>query len=135
MHYLGEIVAMSWRHGSELAAAAACGLVLAVAAFVMPSARVLFVLPPALAVVIVFAGGMAAWRLHRRQHIALATTRSLLRLNATERAELEGHLRSRYQRREARIHERNEARLERLGDEMDALRTEVVERSHRRTAM
>jgi len=132
--YLREIVEMSWRHGSELAAATASAILVALAAFVMPSARLLFVLPPAIAVVLVFAAGMAAWRLHRRQHIALATTRSLLRLNASERADLETHLRSRFQRREARIHQRNEVRLERLAGEIDALQAEILDRAQRTVA-
>ncbi len=133
MNYVREMAAMSWRHGSELAAAGACAIVLVVAAFAL-SGRALLVLPSAMAVVIAFAGGMAAWRLHRRQHIALATVRSLLDLNAADRAELESLLRNGYRRREARIHARNEVRLERLGDEMTVLRTELLERSHRRIA-
>lgn len=138
MNYFGELAAMSWRHGGELAAAIACAIALVVVAFVTLSPRpgpALFVLPSAIAAVLLFEAATAAWRLHRRQRIALATTRSLLDLNAAERTELEWHLRSRYRRREARIHERNTARLERLAGEIDALQTEILEGSHRKMAM
>jgi hypothetical protein len=137
MTYLGEMVAMSCRHGRELTATMACALAVVIITFVAipPSpARVLFVLSVA-AAVLLFEAAAAAWRLHRRQRIALATTRSLLDLNATDRAELERHLRTRYRRREARIQERNEARLVRLAGEIDALQTEVLGRSPRRVAM
>jgi hypothetical protein len=136
MTYAREMAAMSWRHSSELAAAVACGSAFAVAAFIMLSARLLVVLlPPALAAVVIVVAAMAAWRLHHRQRTALATTRTLLGLNIASHAELECHLRARYQRREARIHERNEVRMERLAGEMDALRTAVLDRSYRRVAM
>jgi len=113
MTYLGEMAAMSWRHGRELAAAAACAVTLAVVAFVTLSAHALFVLPSAIAAILLFGASAAAWRLHRRQRIALATTRTLLDLNAADRAELEHHLRAR----------------------IDALKIEAVERTHRRIAM
>jgi hypothetical protein len=135
--YLGEMAAMSWKHGWELAAAMACGAAAVTAALVTLShgpANVLFVLLSA-AAVLLFEAAAAAWRLHRRQSVALATTRSLLDLNAADREELERHLRTRYRRREARIEERNAARLERLAGEIDALQTEVLGRSHRRVAM
>jgi len=135
MTYLGEMAAMSWRHGRELAAAAACAVTLAVVAFITLSAHALFVLPSAIAAILLFGASAAAWRLHRRQQIALATTRTLLDLNAADRAELEHHLRARYRRREARIQERNADRLERLTDVIDALKIEAVGRAHRRIAM
>jgi biopolymer transport protein ExbB/TolQ len=135
MTYLGEMVAMSWRHGGELAGAAACAVTLAVVALVALSAHALYVLPSAIAAVVLFEASAAAWRLHRRQRIALATTRALLDLNGADRAELEHHLRARYRRREARIQERNADRLERLTDAMDALKAEVAGRTHRRIAM
>src|ERR1051325_1954679 len=96
-------------------------------------ANVLFVLLSAR--VLLLEAAAAAWRLHRRQGVALTITRSLLDLNAADRVELERHLRTRYRRREARIEERNAARLERLAGEIDALQTEVLGRSHRRVAM
>jgi|ERR1043166_8382238 hypothetical protein len=131
--YLGEMVAMSWRHGHELAGAAACAAALAVVALVTLSAHALLVMPSAIAAVLLFEASAAAWRLHRRQRIALATTRALLDLNAADRAELAHHLRARYRRREARIQERNADRLERLADVIVALKAEVVARTHRRS--
>ena len=98
MTYLGEMAAMSCRHGRELTATMAFALaaVLITLVTIPPSpARVLFILSVAVAVLL-FEAAAAAWRLHRRQRIALATTRSLLDLNGDSRAELEGHLRTRY---------------------------------------
>lgn len=137
MTYLREMVAMSWRHGWELMAAVACVAAVVIIALVTLSlgpANVLFVLLSAAAAAVLFEAAMAAWRLHRRQRIALVTTRSLLDLSAAGREELERHLRARYRRREARIEERNVARLERLTGELDLLQTEVIGRSHRRIA-
>ena len=110
MTYLGQIVAMSWRHGWELAAAAVCAVALAVAGFVTLPSHALFVPFFAIAAVLMFEASAAAWRLHRRQRIALATTRTLLDLNAADRAELEDHLRARYRLREARLEARNAGR-------------------------
>jgi len=138
MTYLGEMVAMSWRHGRELTVAVACVAAVAATALVTFSPRpahVLFVLLSAAAAVLLFEAPAAAWRLHRRQRVSLATTRSLLDLNAADRAELDRHLRARYRRCEARIQERNAVRLERLAGEIDALQAEVLGRSHRRVAM
>jgi hypothetical protein len=136
--YLGEMVAMSWTHGRELTAAVTCAIALPAALLFALSPRpahALFLLASAIAALLLFEAATAAWRLHRRQRIALATTRSLLDLNATGRAEAERHLHSRYRRREARIHERNAARVERLSGEIDALQTEILGRSHRRVSM
>ena len=136
MTYLHEMAAMSWKHSWELTAATACAAAAVTAALVMRShgpAIVLFVLLSA--AVLLFEAAAAAWRLHRRQGVALATTRSLLGLNAADRTDLERHLRTRYRRREARIEERNAARLERLAREIDALQAEVLGRSHRRVAL
>ncbi|HEY6140610.1 MAG TPA: hypothetical protein VI670_22880 [Thermoanaerobaculia bacterium] len=136
MTYLREMVAMSWTHGWELAAAIAGAAAAVIAALVVRShgpANALFVLLSAM--VLLLEAAAAAWRLHRRQGVALTITRSLLDLNAADRVELERHLRTRYRRREARIEERNAARLERLAGEIDALQTEVLGRSHRRVAM
>jgi hypothetical protein len=138
MTYLGEMVAMSWRHGRELTVAVACVAAVVITALVTLSpgpANVLFVLLAATVAAVLFESAAAAWRLHRRQRIALATTRSLLDLNAAGREELDQHLRARYRRREARIQERNAVRLERLAGEIDALQTEVLGRSHRRVAL
>ena len=101
--YLGEMAAMSWKHGRELTAAVTCAAALPAGLLFLLSPRpayTLFVLASAIAALLLFEAATAAWRLHRGQRIALATTRSLLHLNSTERAELERHLRSRYRRRE-----------------------------------
>ena len=127
MTYLSEMAATSWQHGRELVAALACAIAL-VAASIALSAYTLVVLPFAIVAVFLFEAVTAAWRLHRRQHIALATMRSLLDLNAADRLEIEWQSRARHRRREARIHERNDVRIERLAGEIDALQTEAVAR-------
>jgi hypothetical protein len=136
MTYLREMVAMSGKHSWELAAAIACAAAAVIAALAVRShgpANVLFVLLSA--VIMLFEAAAAAWRLHHRQGVALTITRSLLDLNAADRVELERHLRTRYRRREARIEQRNAARLERLAGEIDVLQAQVLGRSHRRMAM
>lgn len=129
--YLGELFAMSRRHGGELAVAVSCVIAVVLAALGMRSWlhlqdlggpwRVLLVLLPPIVAVLLLETGVAAWRLHRRQRVALATRQTLLDLNAADRAELEQHLLARYRRRERRIGERNEARVERLNNEIAAL--------------
>jgi len=123
--YLHELVAISWRHGGELTAAMICGIAVVLATLGIRSQlqlpQLLLVLLPAIGAVLLLETGVAAWRLHRRQEVALATRQSLLDLNAGDRAELEQRLLSRYQRRERRIGERNEARVERLTGEIAAL--------------
>jgi hypothetical protein len=129
--YLGEILANSRQHGGELAVAVSCVISVVLATLGMRSwlhlpelgslGQVLLVLVPATSVVLVLEMGVAAWRLHRRQGVALATRQTLLDLNAGERADLESRLLARYQRRERRIGERNEARVDRLNDEIAAL--------------
>lgn len=128
--YLGEMVSTSWRHGGELAVTVACVVLLGLTSLVVRSmvhlkalsgSDVLIVLLPLVAAALMFVAAMAGWRLYRRQRIALATTRSLLDLNAGDRSDLERHLHWRYRRREARIEERNAARVERLTDEIAAL--------------
>ena len=123
--YLRELVAISWSHRGELTAAVICGIAVVLATLGMRSQlhspELLLVLLPAIGAVLLLETGVAAWRLHRRQEVALATRQSLLDLNAADRAELEQRLLSRYQRRERRIGERNEARVERLTGEIAAL--------------
>lgn len=124
--YLRELVAISWSHRGELTAAVIWAIAVVIAALAIRSQldalRLLLVLLPAIVAVLLLETGAAAWRLHRRQEVSLATRQSLLDLNAADRAELEHHLHSRYQRRERRIGERNEARVERLTGEIAALR-------------
>ena len=123
--YLRELVAISWRHRGELAAALSCGIAVVLVMLGIRSQlhlpQLLLVLLPAIGAVLLLEAGLAAWRLHRRQEVSLATRQSLLDLNTADRAELEQHLLSRYQRRERRIGERNEARVERLTGEIAAL--------------
>ena len=129
--YLGEILANSRQHGGELAVAVGCVIAVVLATLGMRSwlhlpelgglGQVLLVLVPATGAVLLLEMGVAAWRLHRRQGVALATRQTLLDLNAGERADLESRLLARYQRRERRIGERNEARVERLNNEIAAL--------------
>ena len=120
--YLAELAGSSWRHPGELAAAAFCAAGTGILALWLRSLQdvqrgpdiLAFVLLPA-AAFLLFQAAVAAWRLHRRQQSALATTRSLLDLNAGDRIDLERRLRTRYLRREARTEEIHAARLERLG--------------------
>ena len=131
MTYLGELLAISRRHGGELAATVGgvVGAVLATLAVrswtqLTPLGgfrQVLVILLPAIAAVLLLEAAVTAWRLHRRQEVALATRQTLLDLNTADRAELEQRLLSRYQRRERRIGDRNEARIERLNNEIAML--------------
>ncbi len=109
--YLTDILATSWKHGGDLALAgggvALVGLVVLVARSQLnlrafDGRQVLFVLLPLIGMAALFVISKAAWRLHRRQDIALATTRSLLLLNAADRADFERSLRDQYSRRELR---------------------------------
>jgi hypothetical protein len=129
--YLRELLAISWRHGNETTLTVSFVIVVVLTALGMRSWlhpqdlagpwRVLLVLLPPVVGVLLLETGVAAWRLHRRQGVALATSRTLLDLNAGDRAELEQRLVARCRRRERRIGERNEARVERLNNEIAAL--------------
>ena len=107
--YLAEIVASSWKHPGQLAVAALCAAgagvgvlwiqsLQRVQAFRSPE-KLVFILAP-IGAFLLFEATVAAWRLYRRQQSALATTRSLLDLNASDRTDLERRLRTRYLRRE-----------------------------------
>jgi hypothetical protein len=85
--------------------------------------RVLYVLIPLIGMVLMFMATVAAWRLHQKQTVALATTRTLLDLNADDRADLERDLRTRFRRREADTELRHTARIDRLSGEITALQT------------
>ena len=88
--YLAELAATSWKHGGELLAAAGVMIfVFLVALWILGDGYVLAALLPPVGAVLLFEAAVAAWRLHHRQAVALATTRSLLGLDAGERAELE----------------------------------------------
>ncbi|HEX2120440.1 MAG TPA: hypothetical protein VHL59_02260 [Thermoanaerobaculia bacterium] len=85
--YFTDIVAMSMRHGGELALAMICVAIAALIALLVRSllhlpalnnAQVLLLLLPLAAAAMLFVTAVAAWRLHRRQDIALADARSLL---------------------------------------------------------
>ena len=129
--YLRELLANSWSHGGELAVALCSGIAVVLATLGLRSwlhvpelsgpGQLLLVLLPAIGAVLLLEAGVAAWRLHRRQRVVLATRQTLLDLNAGDRAELEQHLRASYRRRERRIGERNEARVERLNNEIGTL--------------
>jgi hypothetical protein len=129
--YATEIVAMSWRHGGELAVTlggvvAICLTALATRSLLQLEAfggtgHVLLVLMAPIAAAILFLTIIAVWRLHRRLTTALATTRSLLDSSILERADLEHQILNRYRRREQRIYQRNEARVDRLDGEIAAL--------------
>ena len=129
LRYFIDISAMSWRHRGELAAAVSCAVVGTLTALGMSRslsfletlgtpARLMVVLASFLFISLIFGSAIAAWRLHRSQGVAIATLRSLVDLNARDRADLEHHLARRYRRREARIDERNMARVDRLEREI-----------------
>jgi hypothetical protein len=126
MTYAAEIVAMSWRHGGELAVAVSCVGVIGLMAAFNGLRYVLLIFMVPITIAFLLHAVVAGWRLHRRQAIAIATTRSLLDLNAKDQADLERHILNRYRRREARIHERNDARVERLDYEIAALQAEAI---------
>jgi hypothetical protein len=134
--YLREILAMSSRHGSELALTVG-GMVIIVLTSLTTfsvlhlqpfgnSMQLLGVLMSAVVAVMFLEAALAGWRLYRRQWIALASARSLIALNAGDRLRLERHLRALYRRREARVEERNVARIERLDGEIAALQTRMA---------
>jgi hypothetical protein len=126
MTYAAEIVAMSWRHGGELAVAVSCVGVIGLMAAFNGLRHVLLIFMVPITVAFLLHTVVSGWRLHRRQAVAIATTRSLLDLNAKDQVDLERHILNRYRRREARIHERNDARVERLGHEIAALQAEAI---------
>ncbi|HEV7239350.1 MAG TPA: hypothetical protein VGQ36_08930 [Thermoanaerobaculia bacterium] len=130
--YLNEIVVMSSRHGGELAVAIGVSVLVGLTALVTRALlhfqplngwRVLYVLIPLIGMVLMFMATVAAWRLHQKQTVALATTRTLLDLNADDRADLERDLRTRFRRREADTELRHTARIDRLSGEITALQT------------
>ncbi len=115
-NYFTQLFATSMRHGGELALAMICVAVVALTALLLRSllhlpafnnAQLLLLLLPLAGAAMLFVTAVAAWRLHWRQEIALASARSLLDLNARDRADLERDLRALYGRREARIETRH----------------------------
>jgi len=124
--YAAEIVAMSWRHGGELAVAVSCVGVVGLMATFNGLRHMLLILMVPITVAFLLHAVVAGWRLHRRQAVAIETTRALLDLNAQNQADLERHIHNRYRRREARIHERNDARVDRLDHEIATLQTEAI---------
>lgn len=128
--YFTELAVMSSRHGGELAAAMGgvvlvglTGLAMRTLLHLQPLSgwHALYVLLPLIGAALMFVATMAAWRLYQRQNTALATTRSLLDLNAGDRADLERDLRTRFRRREADTALRHTARIDRLSGEIAAL--------------
>ena len=124
--YAAQIVAMSWRHGGELAVAASCVGVIGLMAAFSGIRHLLLILMVPITLAFLLHAVVAGWRLHRRQAVAIETARELLDLNARDRADLERHVLNRYRRREARIHERNAARVDRLDHEIAALQAEAI---------
>lgn len=124
--YAAQIVAMSWRHGGELAVVVSCvGVVGLMAAFNGLRYLLLILMVP-ITIAFLLHAVVAGWRLHRRQAVAIETTRALLDLNVRDQADRERHVLNRYRRREARIHERNDARIDRLDREIAALQAEAI---------
>jgi len=145
LSYFGQIVAMSRRHGGELAVAMGGVVAIVITALLTLSVlhgrafggivHTLFVLLPPLGALLVLEAAVSTWRLYRRQQIALATTRALLVMNAADREDLERHLLRRYRRREVRIEERNAARVERMAGQIAALEASAIGRSDRSMVM
>lgn len=72
--YLTEMMSTSWRHGSELALVLIC-VVVGVTAFAARTSVHLLPILLAVGAALLFEVGMAAWRVYRRQHVVIATTR------------------------------------------------------------
>ncbi|GEM_PF-2380026 len=125
MSYLGEIAASSYGHGGALSLTLICAMAIGTAACLLFPAHAIAIIPVVIAAAIVFELARAAWRLHRRQNIALATLRLLLDLDTADRALFERHLQETHRWREERLHERNADRVEKLFDEIKSLQSEV----------
>ena len=117
---------MSWRHGGELAIGMSAVIAIWIAALVLRIGPMPLVLAAPVGALFVLLTAIAGWRLYRRQAIALESTRSLLDSNAVERDDLERHLANRYRRREQRINNRNNERVERLDGEIAVLHDEAL---------
>jgi len=94
--YLAEVLLTSWKHGGELTATIGGVVAIGLAALLTRSllhlpafsgAYVMVLLSVLVAAALLFVAAVSTWRLHHRQQIALATTRTLLDLNARDRAE------------------------------------------------
>jgi hypothetical protein len=109
--YLNELAATSLKHGGELVAVSTF-IFIAVATAMISGSPLVAIVP--IAAALLFESAMTAWRLYHRQMSALATTRQLLDLNASDRAELESDLHSRYLGQQARIEARHAEQLETL---------------------
>jgi hypothetical protein len=134
--YAAELLAISWRHGRELAMTLGSAVTISVIVFWIgfafdssggvTSRRVIVVLVLATVTTICCQALLAGWRLHRRLSVVLETTRALLDSRSSECTDLEQRLLHRYRRREERINQRNDARLERLDGEISALEARVT---------
>ena len=96
--YIVEILNTSWRHGAELAVAAGGVVIVGLAALLTRSLLhlhafsgtfVIVMLAALIAAAMTFVAGASTWRLYHRQQVALASMRSLLDLNARDRADVE----------------------------------------------
>ncbi len=98
-------------YATELAAVSTFIVIATVTAMISGSALVAIV---PITAVLLFESAVTAWRLYHRQMSALATTRQLLDLNASDRAELESDLHSRYLGQHARIEARHAEQISAL---------------------
>jgi len=109
--YANELAATSLKHGGELVAVSTFIVIATVTAMISGSALVAIV---PITAMLLFESAVTAWRLYHRQMSALATTRQLLDLNASDRAELESDLHSRYLGQQARIEARHAEQISAL---------------------
>ncbi|HEX9128106.1 MAG TPA: hypothetical protein VF850_03000, partial [Gemmatimonadaceae bacterium] len=120
-NYLDDILDMLGRHRVEFVLTLGAAVLAAAALAAGTSLHLLSILLPAIAASLLFEMGAAMWRVYRRQRISIATTRSLLDLNAADLAGLEQRLLTRYRNRERRLEDGHAARVTRLTGDIAAL--------------
>jgi hypothetical protein len=129
--YLLDILESARKHSGEIAIALMAVTFITLSAFWMVAllnlppfrgpALLLSLLMPALVVVLLCEAAVSAWRVHHRQQLVMATTRSLLDLNTRDRMDLERFLLARHHREEARMEERHSSDVARLNERINAL--------------
>jgi hypothetical protein len=129
--YLLDILDSARKHSGEIAIALMAVTFITLSAFWMIAllnlrpfrgpALLLSLLMPALMVVLLCEAAVAAWRVHHRQHLVMATSRSLVDLNTRDRMDLERFLLARHHREEARMEERHVSDVARLTEKIAAL--------------
>ncbi len=81
---------------------------------------------PMMMAVLLFEVAAATWRLYRDQQISITTKQTLLDLEVIERVESEQNLRAHYVSREEHLHERHEAYVKRLTEDIAGLNEQLT---------